>query len=38
MYILVTYDVDTAVNYKEKAEVRKFFEESKTINPNEYGK
>ncbi|MFS2551267.1 hypothetical protein AAH110_20690 [Phocaeicola dorei] len=38
MKLLKAIALHTAVNYKEKAEVRKFFEESKTINPNEYGK
>lgn len=36
--LLKALGLTTAVNAKEKEEVRKFFQENKTINPNEYGK
>ena len=38
MKLLKAIALNTAVNYKERAEVRKFFAESKTINLNEYGR
>lgn len=36
--LLKAIALHTAVNYKEKTEVKKFFNEFKTITPNEYGK
>lgn len=36
--LLKAIGLHTAVNEKEKKEVRKFFNETKSINPNEYGK